>query len=381
LPVLASAPARLPSDLAAGSSPVRPPRIAALDAARALGVVAMVFGHTLDALLAWDARGSLAVALYWKARGFTAPLFLMVSGWAVAAAISRGRARGLDVPRGRVGRVLLLLVLGYGLRWPGWGFDRLAAGDREVWAHLLAFDALHTIALSLLAASLVFALPWRDRERAGTFLLLALLAVCLGMRAPAPLLAPLSTLPASPALLALVQAGGGNSPFPLFPWSAYFFAGGAVGLLVRPDRRHVLGMAAVGAALALSTFWTGVGDMPLGHPVLFLWRAGAVLLLLAALALVPARMARWLAPLGRASLGVYAIHVPIVYGWSIHIGLANRVGPRLSLPAALAVALVVLVASFALHRAGAAAWGAVRRTGERRRQALEAISPGSDGGI
>jgi uncharacterized membrane protein len=345
----------------------------------------MVFGHTLDALLAWDQRSSPAVIAYWKARGFTAPLFLMVSGWAVAVAISRGRARGLDVVRGRIGRVLLLLAIGYGLRWPGWGLDRLAAGDREVWAHLLAFDALHTIALALLAASVVFALPWSSREKAGVLFVLAALGVSLGMSPPAPVPVAVRDLPEPGPLLALVQAAGGNSPFPLFPWSAYFFAGGAVGLLVEPDRRGALGMAAAGAVLALSTFWTGVGDMPMGHPVLFLWRSGAVLVLLAALALVPARFAARLAPLGRASLAVYAIHVPIVYGWSSHIGLVNRIGPRLSLPSALAVALLVLVASFALQRAGAAAWralsGVLRRAGERRREALGAIAPGSGEGI
>ena len=45
----------------------------------------------------------------------------MVSGWAVAVAISGGCARGLEVTRRRVGRVLLLLCIGYALAYP----DRL----------------------------------------------------------------------------------------------------------------------------------------------------------------------------------------------------------------------------------------------------------------
>ena len=48
--------------------------------------------------------------------------------------------------RGRLPRVLLLLAVGYALRWPGWGLDALLAGDPAVWSHLLAFDALHTAA-------------------------------------------------------------------------------------------------------------------------------------------------------------------------------------------------------------------------------------------
>jgi uncharacterized membrane protein len=316
----------------------------------------MVFGHTLDGLLTREARGSAAVVAYWTARGFTAPLFLMVSGWAVATALSRGCARGPEVPRGRIGRVLLLLAIGYGLRWPGWGVDRLTAGDQEVWAHLLAFDALHTIAISLLATSLVFALPWRGREKAALFLLLAALSVSLGMRPPAPLPVLPWDLPGSPALLALVQSVGGTSPFPLFPWSAYFFVGSAVGLLLRPDRRSALWMAAAGALLAISNLWTGVGEMPLGHPVLFLWRTGVVLLILAALTLVPAGLAARAAPLARASLAVYVIHVPIVYGWSNQLGLTERVGPRLSLSVSLLVAALVLAASLAILRGGQVTW-------------------------
>ena len=68
----------------------RPLRFPALDLARALGVLAMVFGHTCDALLSPAARITPAIATYWKARGLTAPLFMMVSGWVVALALSPG---------------------------------------------------------------------------------------------------------------------------------------------------------------------------------------------------------------------------------------------------------------------------------------------------
>jgi uncharacterized membrane protein len=66
-------------------------RLVALDVARAFGLVAMVFGHTCDALLSAEARAGPLVGVYWQARGLAAPLFMMVSGWAVALSIS-GRA-------------------------------------------------------------------------------------------------------------------------------------------------------------------------------------------------------------------------------------------------------------------------------------------------
>lgn len=332
------------------SSPKRA-RIAALDAARAVGVLAMVFGHTMDAVLSPEVRALPAMVTYWKARGLTAPLFMMVSGWAVTVAISRSSARGLDVPRRRIGRVLLLLAIGYGLRWPGWAFERLIQRDWEIWAHFLAFDALHTIALALLATAAVLGLPWSTREKAGAFAALALLAVALGMADPAPLLPAVAQLPGTVPGLALAQAAGGTSPFPLFPWTAYFFGGALVGLLSRGSGvRRALGLAGAGAALLAVSAWVGVGELPPGHPALVAFRSGAVLVILAALTLVPAAAATRLAPLGRASLGVYAFHVAVVYGWSTFHGLAWRIGPTRSFWQAAGVALIVLGVSYGLHR-------------------------------
>ena len=339
-------------------APPKPPRIATLDAARALGVLAMVFGHTMDAVLSHEVRALPAMVTYWQARGLTAPLFMLVSGWAVAVAISRGSARGLAIPRARLGRVLLLLAVGYALRWPGWGVARLGQRDLEVWAHLLAFDALHTIALSLLGAALVLALPWTRREKVLAFVALAVLSIALGMRAPAPLLPAPAELARTLPGLAVAQALGGSSPFPLFPWATYFFTGAVIGLVSRGSgARRALGLAAVGVVLLAGTFWAGTADLPPADPRLVAFRIGAVLLVLAALSLVPARVATRLAPLGRASLGVYAIHVAVVYGWSTFDGLAWRLGPTRSFPSAVLVATLVLGASYGLHLA---VTGAVR---------------------
>ena len=201
-----------------------PPRVRALDLARALGVIAMVFGHTCDALLSPAARAAPIILTYWKARGLTAPLFMMASGWAVTLALPRAPARGLEMIKARLPRVILLLALGYGLRLPGWNLQALLAGDRATWQHLLAFDALHVIAVGFLIAVLILASTLGRLEQGLLFALLAAAAMALGMRLPPQV--P-RTLPA----LALAQAVGGTSPFPVFPWVAYFFFGAAFQLL------------------------------------------------------------------------------------------------------------------------------------------------------
>jgi acyltransferase len=310
----------------------------------------MVFGHTLDALLATATRAEPLVATYWVARGFTAPLFMVVSGWAVTVAASRGGARGLALVRERLPRVLLLFTLGYALRWPGWGISLLREGDGGVWAHLLAFDALHSIATALLVSSFVLALPWSDRRKAGAFGALVLAAVGLGISPLAPL--DPAMLPRAIPLLALAQVVGGTSTFPLFPWVGYFFVGAILGLV---GGRRPLAVAAAGAGLTAAAVLGGV-EVAAGDPRLFVFRAGVVLLVLAALSAIPAALARGVRPVGRVSLAVYAIHLPVVYGWSTHEGLLQRIGPRLPLATALATSVAVLAGSCLLG--GALSWSA-----------------------
>ncbi len=176
-------------------------------------------------------------------------------------------------------------------------------------------------------------------------------------------------LPHSLALLALLQVVGGTSPFPVVPWAAYFFAGTVVGLLAPADRRGALAIGAVGLALtAFALQFPGLGVRPAGDPVLIAFRIGAVLVALAALGAIPAALARHTAPLGKSSLGVYAIHLPIVYGWSHIAGLSWRVGPTLGAPAAVGVAFLVLLVSFVAYRVlaagtrlAAARWALLRR--------------------
>lgn len=333
-------------------------RLRALDAGRALAVVAMVFGHTCDALLSPAARATPPALAYWQARGLTAPLFMIISGWAVTLSMCRARARGTEVVGARLARVGLLLAFGYLLRLPGWDVQALLSGDLPIWEHLLAFDALHVIAVGLLGAVVVLSLV-RGRVAQGlTFLLLAALAVAMGLRSLSPL--P-TTLPA----LAFSQALGGTSTFPTFPWVAYFFLGATIPLIAGDVRvRVAAGLAAVLVYLAASAWWSGFAHMPPAHPVLVSFRTGAVLLALAACEVIPARVAARLSPLARSSLGVYVIHVPLVYGWYSLEGLAQRVGPRLPFHQTALVALAVLAFSFAaeraLKRAGAGATAAAR---------------------
>src|SRR5688572_7118933 len=87
----AAAPSTLP---APGAGAAGGGRSAALDAVRAVAVIAMVMGHTLDATLSPEARALPALQVYWMFRGVTAPLFLCVAGWALSGGLARAVGRG-----------------------------------------------------------------------------------------------------------------------------------------------------------------------------------------------------------------------------------------------------------------------------------------------
>src|ERR687888_4333 len=107
----------------------RAERLPGLDAARALAVVAMVVGHTADGLLSDAARALPWGQGYWGFRGLTAPLFLVVSGWAVTMAAARSGLSGRAFFRARLRRVAMLIACGLALRWPGWDAAALLSMD------------------------------------------------------------------------------------------------------------------------------------------------------------------------------------------------------------------------------------------------------------
>ena len=142
-----------------------------LDAVRGVSVVAMVIGHTLDLTLLDRVRELPLVGLYWSFRGLTAPLFLVVAGWALASSLRSARA---DTVGRRLRRAALVLALGYGLHWPGLSAAQAMAADGTLWPHLLAFDALPCIGWSIGAGVLLLSLLPRTPGRIGALGVLAL---------------------------------------------------------------------------------------------------------------------------------------------------------------------------------------------------------------
>lgn len=351
------------ADSAELNKAARSERLPGLDAARALAVIAMVVGHTAHALLTDQARALSWVQTYWTFRGLTAPLFLFVSGWAVFASVDRAGATGFSLLRSRLGRVGLLLGLALLLRWPGWNVRGVFTGDVETWRHLIGYDALHCIGVSLFLGILVLSVVPPGRWR-----ILVLGAIAVGVPLlTGPFVRSLGSFDLHWLLRATFIADA-RSPFALLPWTGYFFAGAFAGTCLgylKGQWAKVAGLLVVGAVVTVSAWAWGVKNVPYDSPLLFAWRVGQVILIAAAATAVPLGWAKVCAPIGRSTLVIYVAHLPIVYGWSTIPGLAGRWGRTLEPLQVIATATVVFAVCFSLavglRRGRAAFEGWLRR--------------------
>lgn len=313
-----------------------------LDAVRGVSVVAMVFGHTLDLTLQDGVRELPLVTLYWSFRGLTAPLFLVVAGWALVSSL---RSTDADAVGRRLRRAAMVLGLGYGLHWPGLSAAQAMAAEGTLWPHLLAFDTLPCIGWCIVAGVLLLFLLRRLPGRIGAFGVLALWV---------PFLALISwPVGLGAGWLWHGLLGHPQAHFPLVPWSGFFFLGGTLSLVVSrlQERRHrSMALLLAGGLLLLLLERTGLEDWSQTSTWPTYYRMGQAILGLGLLSAVPAWRVPGLVMLGRCSLGVYVAHLVLLYGWAGDEGLAVRWARQLSMPAALGLGALVLVAAAAMAR-------------------------------
>jgi len=324
-------------------------RLAYIDWMRGLACVLMFQTHCYDSWLSPQARQSSVYA--WSQLGGTlpAPLFLFLSGVSFALVTERAREKGATP--GQIAKTTILRgaeIFGLGLLFR---IQEYALGYRwSPWTDLLRVDILNIIGLSMM---LMGVLCWLTANRAAlsasTFSLTisssrtrntisALLAATVIAMAT-PLLWTThrpSRLPwPIESYLNGVHIFGNPQPwlFPLFPWSAFAFAGLAVGFfLFTPSakRNEALSFATIGGMGVLACLFSllldrsplrlySVYDYWHTSPNFFLMRCGILLIILSIVYV----WCRWglaqisfgpIIQLGKTSLLVYWVHIEFVYG-------------------------------------------------------------------
>jgi len=306
-------------------APARPRR-GYVDWLRGLAVVIMIEAHTIDSWTAVPWRNTKA---YWYGQllaGMSAPLFLFLAGVSVSMASGSRLRRGATVQEAslvmqrRGGWIFLLALL--------FRIQSFVVSPGSSLYGILKVDILNVIGPAIAGAALVWGLA---RRRGMQIAALTATACLIALMTPlvrgADWLAPLPDF-----VEAYLRPQAGRTTFSFFPWTAFVFAGAALGVLLdasrteAAERRLNTWFAAAGltlAAIALaasyapspyreSYFWTS-------SPSFFFIRLGVIV---AAFPLAYAwehrpTGARFspLQQFGRTSLFVYWIHVELVYGF------------------------------------------------------------------
>jgi uncharacterized membrane protein len=289
--------------------------------------------HGYDAWLAPRARTTHFFAWSQILGTLPAPLFLFLAG--VSCALVTNRARQKNIPEKEIAKSTIrrgFQIFGLGLLFRGQEY--ILGQPGALWTDLFRVDILNTIGISI---ALIGVVCWLARSRTASTMFA--IVACAGIALPAPLLWTAWRPHWLPWYIESYVNGVHtfNKPqpwlFPIFPWSAFAFAGLAVGFLLFADwskKRSGLFLTMIGVS--------GIGIFELSmwldsrriqiypeydywhtSPNFFLARVG-ILLMLMALAYL---WCRWglatkgfspLVQLGQTSLLVYWVHIEFVYG-------------------------------------------------------------------
>ena len=306
-------------------------RIVFIDQARALAILLMLVGHSLDQFLGEPARSGVVYQEYQFVRGISSVLFLMVSGFSfVIASFNRFDDYMHSTPRltARLRRIALILFLGYVLHlWAPTLQQSIQSYSAEHWERLVRFDVLQNIGFGLALLHLTLRVagsPDRFWKIAVCMLLVVLVLARITYRPDVDALLPVS-------IGAMVNRYHG-SLFPVIPYTGYLLFGSVFGywfwrLRHKGDEWKVVAVAAALAVVlivmetAIRRFVQG-GIFPYSTPMKYMpgntfARAGCAILAISGLyALGRYRLVlpRVAFILSKDALAVYFVHLLLVYG-------------------------------------------------------------------
>ena len=345
-----------------------------IDLFRTIIILLMLEGHVLRQFLPAMARESGPFFLHEIFHGITAPAFLFGAGLTFVISSHRRWTefhRWSDELRRRLRRIVMIFLIGIFLHLPYFSFRKTLLESTPFDALVLfQSDVLTCISAGLfILHALLFFFRSEDRFHGAVVSLLVSVVLLT------PVVWDVDFLHFTPVLLAQLSNSLHGSPFPLFPFLAYLFAGVAVSrkFIVAAEAGSVprfMKKLTAGGALAVAggLFLAAVPfsfyrtyDFWYTSPSYFLVRFGLLLLIAAGVWRIArsleGRGPRFLV-IGRESLFVYVLHLLLLYG--------SVVNPRLNLvgllPAefGLAGCIAVFAALSGAMFAAALGWQALR---------------------
>ena len=324
-----------------GGAPVKSGRLAYIDWLRGLACVLMFQAHSYSSWLTPEGQKTGFYRWSQALATLPAPLFIFLAG--VSSAMVTQRLREKGTPRNLIARTTILRgaeIFGLGLLFR---VQEFALGYRwSPWTDMLRVDVLNILGLSMM---LMGVLTWAtaseapDRSRRNTiaFALATAAAIAIATpwvwttHRPRWLPWPLESYVNGVHIFAQPQTW----LFPIFPWSAFAFAGLALGFLLFCDFARnkegwfFLAVGAAGAAVCELSQFLDASPVRLYSPAIYdYWHSSPEFLLLRcgvllALVFLAYAWCRWgwaqkgfspMIQLGNTSLLVYWVHIEFVYG-------------------------------------------------------------------
>ncbi|MBI5808141.1 MAG: DUF1624 domain-containing protein [Ignavibacteriales bacterium] len=339
---------------------VKQERIIFIDLMRALAVLMMVQGHTIDAFLADEFRNSdsLLYTIWLTVRGFTAPIFMISSGVAFSYLFAVAGKPFNQNPRVQKGiyRFITLVLIGYLLRFPTHKVVEFSSVTLDQWLTFFQIDALHLIGTGILI--LIFLTYISEKYKLNIFVVYGFAALFFfSMWNITEYINWANYLPIPFAAWFYHRTG---SLFPIFPWAGYVISGGILGTYLAKNpgvfrtKQFVMKLSLVGITfLVLAILMSFVQAQYFGYKyfltdnffVIFL-RLGVVLLLngfMAAISLYVKNIPDIIKLIGRYTLTIYAVHVIILYGSAWIPGFAMFWPKSLNLTGSILAAVTLII--------------------------------------
>jgi len=199
-------------------------RFVYIDLYRSAVILLMLEGHLFRALLSSELQNSPLFRIHEFVHGLTAPAFLFGAG--LTFVIST-RKRWIDYHHWdpplakRVRRLLFVILLGLMLHLPYFSFRKiLMEGSLNEYLQLFQFDVLHCIGIGLLSLhGLIFFFKHEGKFYA--LVIASVIFICFAT----PIIWDIDFLKFLPPYLAQMFNGMHGSPFPIFPYVGFLYAG------------------------------------------------------------------------------------------------------------------------------------------------------------
>jgi uncharacterized membrane protein len=342
-------------------------RLRFIDVYRGLAILLMLHGHTADAVLSPSEKMSIAFQIYTIFRGFTAPMFLFISGFAFSITTLKYAEEYFKFSKKfikRLRKFFFITLLGYFLHLPYLSLKKiLNETDSQTLAQLFSSDVLQVIGLTLLFLQIALFLIKDEAKFANLMLYLGASIFALSQIFFTIDFSKFLPLPISQYLNTF-----NGSKFPFFPWSGFVMFGSYLGYIYIKASKNgtvekffkemsIASLALFPIAIALQIIYEATlkPDINLiySSPFLAISRLAFVMTLFCAIWKIDAKMKLKVHPLqflGMESLFAYVFHLMVVYGSPVNPfhSYYALIGNSLEYPFAFLLFILLAIATFVL---------------------------------